>query len=107
MLRRIAGAAAAGSIVGMLLFVAPAGAQYVGGQTPNVGGADGGAVVLGTRGSNQPVVLGARGSNSSRLALSGGDIAQLSLLAGASVGAGAVAVRAARRRKAEPVPSDS
>ena len=117
---------AAGIVAGGLALAAPAMAQtptYVGVPVPTAGAVDTGTgAVLSTTGSREGAVLSTAGSRegavlasqaqitppvaaaqgrSTGLALTGGDIAGLTMLGGAAIGIGMIVVRSSRRRSAE------
>ncbi len=94
---RIVLAAAAVVLVG-LLTASPASAQYTGGTPPQAGPVAG--PVAKAPVAPTPVQVVRAQPRPGRLALTGGDIAQLALLAGGLVLGGAVIVRRSRRRLA-------
>ena len=94
--------AAATVLVGGLAVAGPAAAQtstYVGVKPPQVGKADTSA-----RPAAAPRTL--RAQSTSRLAVTGGDILEMVGLGAASIGLGAVGVRAARRRSSSDPADD-
>jgi len=91
---------AAGIALALLTILAvPASAQYVGVPPPSVPGGNVGA----DSGGRTPVAVapasGAIQASSGRLALTGTDVMQLVVLAGAMVLAGVVLTRSARRKR--------
>ena len=101
---RLVVAAAAVLFVGVLM-VAPASAQYIGGEVPKAGPVAGhkavGPVVVKTKQVTTPVdVHVGRTVPTTRFAFTGADIAQMVLVGGGLIVGGAVLVRQGRRRVA-------
>lgn len=98
---RLAVAAAAVLFVGMLTTM-PASAQYVGGKAPTAGPVAVPTVEVQGKAAPAKVEVG-RTVRVTRFALTGADIAQMVLIGGVVLVAGAVLVRQTRRRPAPRV----
>ena len=92
--------AAAALVFVSAMAVAPASAQYVGGEPPKAGPVAGPSAEVDDTGVSVGVEVGRTVQTTSRFALTGADIAQMVLIAGALVLGGAVLVRQGRRRVA-------
>ena len=91
--------AAAALVLVSAMAVAPASAQYVGGTPPKAGPVAVPTVEVAEKVTPVEVQVGRTG-RVTRFALTGADIAQMVLIAGALVGGGAFLVRQGRRRVA-------